>query len=142
MTTVDRDESILSLHGNGHSRGHIASIVSCSIQTVSRVLSANGIGPAWEHDPDEQGDPPRPGEYRCKKGECMMCKHGTYTHPLWPDGICPVCHGTGKYPKSIMQPYPRWRCPRCGNVTVSKNGNATPPLRCWTCKKYVKMEEA
>jgi hypothetical protein len=138
MTTVDRDESILNLYGEGHSRGHIASIVSCSIQTVSRVLLANGIGPAWQHDPDEQGDPPRPGEPEMKKGDCLVCKKGTYTHPHWPDGKCPVCKGTGRYPEKIMHPVQRWRCPSCGKITTSKK---QPTRCCGGCLKRVRFEE-
>ena len=141
MTTVDRDESILSLHGHGHSRGHIASIVSCSTQTVSRVLSAHGIGPAWAHDPDEQGDPPKPGEPTYKKGDCLMCHKNTYKHPSWPNGKCPICHGTGKYPKAIMQPYINWQCPECGHITRSRNGNTTPPNRCHRCSRRGKFVE-
>lgn len=49
--------------------------------------------------PDDGDHVFRPaGEPDYPTGFCLQCKGGAFTHPEWPNGKCPCCGGSGRYP--------------------------------------------
>ena len=137
-----RNAEIVERFKQGDSRGHLSFLYQISASTVSRILVAAGISAEWmaERDEDDVFVAPNPGETECGKGHCLTCKRGTITHPDWPNGICPTCGGTGKYPKSIMEPRNKYRCPICGNEHMGMIQAGRPPRRCQKCGKRVELE--